>query len=119
MLHTLWMARSAPQILAKNLRWLMDRHQEDQVKLARRSGVPQRTISSVLKGETSPTLRTVEQLALAYGLPTYCLLLEDLHDNGDVLQRLNTLVTQYLAAPENTRIYLDHVAEREASYRRK
>jgi transcriptional regulator with XRE-family HTH domain len=72
----------ARNILAGNLKTLMKRNLnlKTQVKLAKRSGVAQTTISNMLNPGTSamasPKLDSVEKVAQAFGLATWQLLLD-------------------------------------------
>ena len=116
--HPIGVSSRLSQTLAKNLKWLMAQAGEDQVILARRSGVPQRTISTVLHARVSPQLRTVEALAAAYRLPAWALLVDDDPERLGLLQRLPPLIDRYLHVSETTRAYIDEVAEQSPTYRR-
>lgn len=61
---------------AKNLKLLMDYHDDTQDTLAARSGINQKTISNMLSpgDEKSPNLRKVGYIAKAYNLKTWHIL---------------------------------------------
>jgi transcriptional regulator with XRE-family HTH domain len=64
----LGMGKPLKETVRLNLRRLMDQRGWNQVELARRSGVSQTMIGKVLRGESVPTVDTVEALANAFKL---------------------------------------------------
>ena len=63
-------------ILARNLKALMDSKSgpTSEMALARKSGVAQATIGRIKRQETAASIETVDQLAKAYGLQAWHLL---------------------------------------------
>lgn len=61
---------------ARNLKILMNHHQDDQNKLAKKSGVSQKTISNMLNpgDSNAPNLKNIARIAKAYKLQTWHLL---------------------------------------------
>jgi len=106
-------SQDAAETLARNLKWLMERAGDDQVSLAKRCGLGQRTISGVLRAQHAATLTTVAELAKAYDLPAWCLLVEGLREDHDLPKRIDKLVSSYLAVAEPARVYFDYLAEQE------
>jgi transcriptional regulator with XRE-family HTH domain len=96
------MKKATKQILAGNLKVLMDRTGCDQVALAKKiSGIPgvrnvaQTSISNMLNTETAvwPNLATVEAVAAAFGLQAWQLIHPTLGDVGaaqDIIARIAT-----------------------------
>jgi len=68
--------------LAHNVQRLMEQQQLSQAELGRKSGVAQRTISTLLDVANpeaiNPRARTIEQLAAYFGVPAWQLLVPDL-----------------------------------------
>lgn len=103
--------------LSINLRHLMATREWNQVQLAKRSGVNQKTISNILNGRNTPTLDILDQIAAAFGLNVWHLILPDLPAdlvNGGTIERL---FENFIASGEKGREYINHVAEREAKYK--
>lgn len=101
--------------LAANLRHLMNSREWNQVELAKRSRVNQKTISNILAGRNTPTLDKLDMIASAFGLNAWHLILPNLPVeliNGGTIERL---FSNYLASGQRGREYIDHVAEREAT----
>lgn len=94
--HTASMARRRDPavVLGKNLQQLMDHHGLSQAELGRKSGIGQRTISTLLDladpASSNPRLRTVDQLAGYFGLNAWTLLVPD--------QTADMLVSKKVAA---------------------
>lgn len=118
--YALGMATARPNprdSLASNLRHLMAAQRWNQVDVAKRSGVNQKTISNILNGRNTPTLDKLDMIAAAFGLNAWHLILPDLPAelvNGGTIERL---FANYLASGQKGREYIDHVAEREATYK--
>ena len=64
----LGMSKPLKETIRLNLKRLMDQRGWKQPELARRSGVSQTMIGKVLRGESVPTVDTVEALATAFKL---------------------------------------------------
>lgn len=67
--HTCLMT-AALDVLAKNLKWLMENTPDlqSQAQVAQRSGMDQKTVSRILNQQHSPNLEKVEALANAFGI---------------------------------------------------
>lgn len=106
--------------LASNLHRLMDHHKLSQAELARKSGVGQRTLSTLLDTanilEINPRSTTIEQLATFFQIPSWQLLIPDLPLELLMSQRLSRLVENYRDAPEEGRANIHRIAESEVRY---
>lgn len=71
----------ASMLLAGNVRRLMDANSDSQASLAARAKVSQRAIGDLMTYGRShfknPTLKTIEGIAIAYGVPVWVLMLPD------------------------------------------
>jgi transcriptional regulator with XRE-family HTH domain len=93
---------------------LMEMSQRD---LETKSGVSQRQISNILTQSTSCSIETADALAAAFGLVGWHLLIPDLPNELLRSTSIGKLVTAYVRASDDTRHYMDQVAEREGKYR--
>ncbi len=66
------------EIIAFNLRKLMDKNKHSEGDLHRKTGLSQSTIGRTLKGETATTVDTLDALAKAYGLLSWQMMISDL-----------------------------------------
>ncbi|WP_336357310.1 helix-turn-helix transcriptional regulator [Stenotrophomonas muris] len=113
-------ANDSSRTLADNVRRLMEAAGDTQAKVAKRAGLAQRSVGNVVTygttHETSPTLRTVDGIADAYGVPVWMLLLDQVP--LEVLQspELARLIDNYIRAPASARANIDRVADAEVRY---
>jgi len=113
-------ANDSSRTLADNVRRLMEAAADTQAKVAKRAGLAQRSVGNVVTygttHETSPTLRTVDGIADAYGVPVWMLLLDQVP--LEVLQspELARLIDNYIKAPASARANIDRVADAEVRY---
>lgn len=104
---------------ARNLKILMDHHQDSQHSLARRCfDVGQKTISNMLNpgDDYSPNLGKMAQVAKAYNLKTWHLLLPDLSLDLLANSAIEKCVDHYIHADPETREAWQGVAEATAKY---
>ena len=87
-----------------------------QHELAKRSGVSQSQVGNILNRRTSCSVETAEALAKPFGLQGWHLILPNLPDELVHSISIERLVTAYTGAGEETRDYLDRIAEREIQY---
>jgi len=89
---------SIGQVLRANLGRLMDDATPPitQVAVSKVSGLPQRTISRIKRGEVSPRLSSIDALAKAFGLLPWRLLIPDLDPRHPPLRS---------ASPEEKALY--------------
>jgi transcriptional regulator with XRE-family HTH domain len=107
---------SAKAVLAANLAALMARDGLSQHALARRAGVDQKTISNVLNCVKALQLDKLEQIARAFRLAPWQLLIPELPIDLIDRAKLDRLIAAYLSCDDASRAILDHLAEREAEY---
>lgn len=112
--------RQTALTFAKNLQRLMDHHGLSQNELAKRSGVGQRTLSTLLDQkrplEMNPRSTTIQQLAEYFDVPSWILLIPDLPLDLLTDKRLAQLVERYRDSGNQGRESIDRVAEMEARY---
>jgi transcriptional regulator with XRE-family HTH domain len=103
---------------ARNLRILMGHHQDTQTSLAKRSGVSQKTISNMLNpgDESSPNLANIADIAKAYNLQTWHVLLPDVPKEILINSSIEKFVANYTHADPKTREAWASVAEATAKY---
>lgn len=105
---------STRETLAKNLRTLLDITGWTQDELARRSGVSQRMISSILNLQTGCSVETADALAAAFGLTGWHLIMPNLTKDLLASKAVQTLLECYLSASDEGRTLIDAIATREA-----
>lgn len=103
--------------IARNLRLLIDHAHWTQRDLETRSGVSQRQISNILTQTTSCSTETADALAKPFGLEGWHLLIPNLPLDLVHSPSIAKLVAAYIRAGQDTRDFIDSVAEREATYR--
>lgn len=104
--------------LAGNLKVLMDTKGWTQTQTATKSGVSQRTVSNMLDPDgPSPSLDKVEQIAAAFGLNGWHLIMPNLEED---LLNGSSITSKLLQSLESSsaegRMHILRVAEREAEY---
>lgn len=107
------------QTLIDNVRSLMRAFPMTKPELAKRSGISERMIAYILAGERTPTVEVANDLAKAFGLNGWQLLVPGLSMELAKVGKLEVLVKNYMNSSESGRDYIDSVAEREAEYRAK
>lgn len=114
------MQREIALALASNLQQLMDHHGLSQAELGRKSGIAQRTISTLLDRANptaiNPRTKTLEQLASYFDVPGWQLLVPDMPLELLVSKRLTKLIENYRDAPEDGRVQVERIAESEVKY---
>lgn len=107
-------------VLADNLRRLMEASGDSQVKVAKRGGLSQRNVGNVVTygttHSTSPTVRTVDGLAKAFGLSPWMLFVPDLPLDLLETSRLDTLISNYIACADAGRSNIERTADSEVRY---
>lgn len=86
------------------------------MELARRSGIPQRTISAIERAVHKTAIEHLEGLGKAFGIPPWALLFADLDLTLFTRNGLDKLIHHYANLPEISRQEIKHVAEREQRY---
>lgn len=110
------MATDAKKLLAANVRKLMNERGWTQEDLAKKSGVAQRTISSIINtGNTS--IGKVTQIAGAFGLEAWVLLAPHPVDTSTG-KKLVGVLYDYLECGPSGRTQIERVAQAEVRYSR-
>lgn len=71
------MPKSLVEVLVDNVKAYMAEHNLSQTEMSRLGGIPQNTISRLLKADNAPTLDTLEALSKTLGVPLASLLKSD------------------------------------------
>lgn len=108
--------KNVSETLIKNLRVLMDDRGWKPKKLSEKSGVSPRMVAYILKGERVCSIEIAEQLANAFGLQGWELLINDMPEHLLKSKKLEKLYKNYAKATMEAQEYIDHIAEREAQY---
>lgn len=108
--------KNVSETLIKNLRVLMDDRGWKPKKLSEKSGVSPRMVAYILKGERVCSIEIAEQLANAFGLKGWHLLIEGVPEHLLKTKKLEKLYQNYAKTTTEVQEYIDHIAEREAQY---
>lgn len=103
-------------VLARNLRYLMGDRGWDQVDLAKKSGVSQKTVSNILNEMKVPGLDTVDKLAGAFGLNLWQLIMPGLVDDLRSPTSIREVYEAFRKTNDKGKEFILSVAEREAEY---
>ena len=102
--------------LINNLSHLMILYDYDSAKVAKKSGLTKRAVQYYLNGERVPSIEKAEQLASAFGLEGWHLIMPNLPNDISQTKHLRCLVENYLSSSLAGRDVIEMVAEREAKY---
>lgn len=110
------MAKPRPKTrstVANKLKSLMTAAEMTQRTLASASGVSQRQISNIVRGENSPSIEIAEALAKPFGLHGWQLLSPHIPANYKHAGTLNNLILAYTQASDDVRRCIDTIVDRE------
>ena len=110
------MKKSPKQVLADNIKHLRTLKGWSQSELARRSGIPQRTISAIENSVHNTGVEHLESLGKALSVPAWSLLFADIDPALFARGALPDLIANFAALPEDSRQEVKHVANREKRY---
>lgn len=102
--------------LAANLRWLMNKAGWTEKEIEQRSGVSQKTINNVLHARYRTKVETVEQLAAAFNLDGWQMILPNLVHDIESGTSIAKLLNAYLQSSAEGQSVVLKIAEREAKY---
>lgn len=105
------------QTLVKNLRMLMLSTKMTSADLSTKSHVSKRMIDYILSGERKPSVEVAGQLAEAFGLTGWQLIMPSLTNDLEKNGILDKLIADFLHCGEISQDYILSVAEREAVYK--
>lgn len=101
------------ETLAKNLRWLLDKHGWSERSLAKRSKVAQKTVNNILNEVSSPTLDKLEAIAAAFGLTSWQLIMPSLPKELLDSPCIPRILERYASLDDDGREYIDRTLDRE------
>jgi transcriptional regulator with XRE-family HTH domain len=104
--------------VAENIKLLMSASGMTVKEVSKKSGVPERTIYSYLKLERTPNVDTTEDIAQAFGLSGWHLLMTNLEYDMIKSGKLDRLIHSYSNCPPESQEYLLMVSERDAVYKK-
>lgn len=110
--------KSSKQILSENLKALLKSRGWSARELSRQTNgdVSDRYIGMILNCEYNASVEVLDQLAKAFRLQGWQLMVPGVPADQGAASHFNMVVTSYLTADEDSRSYIEHVAEREANY---
>lgn len=105
------------ETLVINLKMLMTKTNTSSADLSKRSGVSKRMIDYILNGDRKPSVELAGDLAEAFGLTGWQLIMPSLPYDLAKDGTLDKLIKDYTHCAQTSQDYISHVAEREAVYR--
>jgi len=105
--------------LAENVLKLRQHHGWSQPELARKSGIPQTTISSIERAVHNAGVDAIEALAAAFKVPHWMLMMPNVTVDVLLSGSMPKLMEHYAKMDEQGRNLVSMVAERESDYRRR
>jgi transcriptional regulator with XRE-family HTH domain len=104
-------------IVAANVKRLRELRRWAQADLAAKSGLAQTTISSIERpAEKSPTLETLSQIADAFAIPPWTLLIDTDDLDPARMRAMDALVKSFTKLPPDGQAQISRVAEAETRY---
>lgn len=108
------------QNLARNLRYLMDRHGWKEAETAKRAGVSQKTINNALNQVYRLKTDTADQIASAFKLGGWDIIKPDLVEDIESgrFEVYKELAANFAATDDEGRKFIAGIAQREADRKR-
>ena len=103
--------KTAIDILAINLRWLMERDKLSEGDVAKKAGIDKKTINNILNRRNEPQLDIVEAVAKAFGLEPWQLLVDGMGEAMTRDGKLGSLIEAYAKTDDSGRESMLKVAE--------
>ena len=105
---------SPPEVLATNLKALMDKREWTQTQVALKGSVSQSHVGNILRKNRIPSIKIIDKVARAFGLPGWLLLVPGLSPEILDSPHLPLLVSFYVGAGnQDAREAIFKYAERE------
>jgi transcriptional regulator with XRE-family HTH domain len=104
---------STAETVVKNIKMLLDESGWKVPQLSKISGVPKRTIYSILSMDRVPGIDTTDDIARAFGLTGWHLLMPDLHYELAKSGKLAVLIDDFFKSSQTTQDYIADVLKRE------
>lgn len=113
-----FMTNTIHEIIANNLKRLMDHREMKQNLLAKKTGISQRTISNILNPGSvgSITMIQIERLATFFNLEPYHLMIPDLPIDELLNKRIEKVIECYAQSTPESRENIKRIAENEMRY---
>lgn len=111
------MKNQPSQTFIINLRDLMETTNINTATLSRISGVSKRMIDYILTGERKPSIEIAGQIANAFGLNCWHIIMPSIPYNLAKSGVLDKLICDYMHCNEVSKNYISHIAERDAEYK--
>lgn len=108
--------RPAQEVLARNIRGLMDLRHWKERELANKSGVSQKTINNILHCRAATTMKNMDAIAGAFGLQGWQLLLPEIPVDIIANHSLAEIIDFYARSSTEGRKNIHRIAENEARY---
>jgi transcriptional regulator with XRE-family HTH domain len=90
-------------MIAQNLRHLLHINEWSETELSRRSGVSQKQVNNIVRERYGCSVEAVFEMARAFKVPAYALLMPGLQESGDDLRHLDQLVLKFRTGNERLR----------------
>lgn len=107
------------ETLARNLRHLMNLREWTEQDVADHSGVSQKTVNNCLNKNYKSKVETVDQIASAFGLDGWHLILPNLVQDLESGGRLAKLITDWSDSSNDGRDAIQGLAARESKFNKK
>lgn len=103
--------KTAMQILAANLRWLMARDKLSEADVAKKGGIDKKTVNNMLNGRFASQTDKVEAVARAFGMQTWELFVDGMGQGLAKDDKLGSLIEAYAKTDDYGRDSMLKVAE--------
>lgn len=110
------MPSKTEKTLSQNLKHLMELSGWNVEEVAKRSGVSKRMVSYVISMERKASITIAEDLAKAFNLEGWHLIMPNLPRDLEQSKALRRLIDDYIGSDNEGRDMISKVAEREAKY---
>lgn len=107
------------QVLAENLKALIDAHNLSPPTVAQRAGIDPKSVNNMLHARFEPRLENVEAVAKVFGLTGWQLIRRNLAKGMPGIAEIEELIERYIAASPEQRETIMHVAEMAGPYKAK
>jgi len=106
------------EVIAENVRRLMESQRLKQTDLAKKTDVSQRTISNILNpsDERSTTTESLEKIATYFGLQAFHLMIENLPIDKQTARTIDRMISCYISTTDEGKEAFKRVTELESRY---
>lgn len=110
------MEKKTADTLARNLAHLMELTGWNAKEVSKRSGVSPRMVSYILTKDRVASIEIAEDLAAAFNLEGWHLIMPNLPQDLEHTKSLSKLIQNYISAGAEGQDMISRIAEREAKY---